>query len=76
MLEILQYIFSDFWIFLGTVVLLTVIAGVFKNIRLYEVNHNTLYVDGKKHEEIKENKFVFGNLWDNIIKHSSDMKKK
>lgn len=27
MLEVLQFIFSDFWIWLGTLVLLSVVAG-------------------------------------------------
>ena len=34
MLEILQFIFSSFWIWLGTLMLVSVIAGCIANIRL------------------------------------------
>jgi hypothetical protein len=55
MLEILHFIFSSFWIWLGTVILVGIIVyGVADIVRAFKTKNVTNVFNGLKQEEIEE----------------------
>lgn len=72
MLEILKFVLSSFWIFLGTVILIGSLANLIKSTKLFDINY--LWIDDEKLKRIKREGKP-NNLWRTIINHYESNKK-
>lgn len=67
-MELIKFIFSNGWIFTGTILLLVFIANIFKEFRLFEITHNHLYMDGKERNSTSSKKTIY-DVWEGFIKN-------